>query len=356
MTAFSRFYSFFSQNSATVPPTAHPVTPTPLPIRSVVVPLPESVGPIDSLISLIPEVRPHWLSDSDSLRDEGVLFGLSDAQPDEKVAEITAYFRQQVVMGEVQREQRAETVTALNRLIRQREAEMNGLQKRIEDLTNSDITGDGLIRHTVRLLGMAAIVVGTFILIDDALYPVFTSHWIAIGVFLAGIFNLSGRTSFFYEEGSALTGRQVIKAIGLPFAASVFVLTHALSNQSIAQSTALFVFTFFVFLLAGKVLSDTGISLENDLSRIRSDKQQAADRKRHLPDWERHVRQLTGEIDDLHRQLREAIMVGGQAEATVASLNAQRDQLVNLFLSEFELARSLRYRLSEQQRQAIIHR
>lgn len=299
------------------------------------------------------ESLPYWLTDEDALRDEGVLFGLSDAGPDEKVAEIRAYFGRQVAPLDRQIEQHTEKIGELNLLIEQWESRMVALRKKCDDLLYRELTPTHLLRTVVSLLLSLGMCIGNFYLIDQTLQPSFANHWIAVGVFLAGMFNLLSRTSFFYEETTRLTARRFVEEVGLPLAASVFILAQALKTQSTGEAIALVVFVFFLFLLAGKLLLATLTTLQNGLTASQSNRQLLSDKAHKLPVWEADADRLEREIDAVRAQKWPIVTALNHLNANRTQLNTRRDQLVNLFLSEFELARSLRDRLPEQERKLM---
>jgi hypothetical protein len=299
--------------------------------------------------------QPYWLGDEGLLRDEGVLFGLSDAQPDEKVAEIKAYFTKQTAPNELVRDQYSEKISELNLLIEQRETKRTEILQRLNALYAQQPAPDNLIRTVVSLCVSIVMSIGTFFLVDETLQASFPNRWVAIGVFLAGMFNLFGRQSFFYEENTKLSGRRLLEEAGLPLAASVFVLAQALHTQAVWQAVALFIFIFFLFLLAGKLLLSTLTTLRQDITITQANRQLGVDKHQQIPLWEAQAEQLTREVDTIRAQKWPVVSALNRVEADIAQLNAQRDRLVNLFLSEFELARSLRSRLSESQRQELFN-
>ncbi|MFD2574075.1 hypothetical protein ACFSUS_25790 [Spirosoma soli] len=305
-----------------------------------------SDGPTDS--------TPYWLVDQESLRDEGVLFGLSEASPNEKIAEIKAYFTNQSAPYEQAIDHYNERVAELDRFIAQRNNRIDDLRQRINHLINRQPATDNLIRTLLSLGVSVMLCVGNFYLIDETLRPVFANRWIAVGVFLAGMFNLFGRTSFFYEEGGRLTGRRLLEEAGLPLAAASFILAQAIQKQPFWQAFALFVFVFFLFLLAGKLLLSLLTTLRHDLAIIQENRQSVLDKQQQLPLWQAQAEQLEREIEAVRAQKWPLVAALNRVETELARLNAQGDQLVNLFLSEFELARSLRDRLTEQQRTEVL--
>ncbi|UHG89025.1 hypothetical protein [Spirosoma oryzicola] len=303
---------------------------------------------------------PSWLADEEALRDEGVLFGLADAQTDEKVTEIRAHIDQQAAPIEKMVEQYTQKVEALNQVIHERESRIASLKSQIEALQEQLPIIHDLLRTSVSLLLAIGMSIGNFYLVDETLRPAFPNRWIAVGVFLAGMFNLFGRTSFFYEEGTRLSGRRLIEEVALPMAAALFVLAQAVQMQSIWQAGSLFVFIFFLFLLTGKLLLSTLTRLQNGFQAIRQNRQLLIDKQQNLPVWVTDRERLVREVEAIRNQQWPLVTTLKQLETDLARLNAKRDQLVSLFLSEYQIARSIRdrlpeQRLPEQQREALFN-
>ena len=197
---------------------------------------------------------------------------------------------------------------------------------------------------------------GNYFLIADTLLPAFprNSALISIGVFLAGMFNLFSRTSFLHETSAPVTPRRLLEEVGLPLAASFFVLVQALQTQPVLNAVALFVFIFFLFLLAGKLLLGTLTVLHRDLRTHATNQLLDTDKRTKLAGWESEIQQLKREIDDIRAQKWQILPNLNRAEASLDRLNARRDMLVSLFISEFNLARQLRSRLTEKQQKEIL--
>lgn len=356
MTLFQRFQSIFSRNTP-APAPLHPASLVHTPTGNATPKEPA----IESLSYAIPAVPvpndplPHWLADEESLRDEGVLFGLSDARPDSKLAQIRAYFGQLTAPLAEAIEQYTEKIRELNLFIEQRENRLASLRDQLDALRSQQPVPNNLFRNGFSLVLSLLLCVGNYYLIDETLHPVFTNRWIAVGVFLAGMFNLAGRTSFFYETNTRLTVRRLLEEVGLPLATSVFIFIQALQSQTIPKSVGLFIFVFFLFLLAGKLLLNTLSSLQGDLLTIQQNRQLIAQKAQNIAAWEADMEQLTREIDGFRMQKWPIVTALNHAETNLTRLNTQRDGFVHLFISEFELARSLRDRLTEQQRKGIIN-
>ncbi|WP_040006406.1 hypothetical protein [Fibrisoma limi] len=314
----------------------------------------------DVLIADVPyvvEPLPHWIADEDALRDEGVLFGLSEAGPEEKVAVIRYHFAQQTAPVEQEIERYTEKIGELNLLIEQKGTRINDLRQQLDKLRTRSFVETYLPRTLIGLCLSIVMCIGTFFLIDDTLQPTFPNNrWIAVGVYLTGMFGLFNRTSVFHDAGARLSGRRLLEEIGLPLATSLFVLAQAWSTRPVWSALALFVFVFFVFLLAGKLTLGLFTVLGNDLAGLQTNRQLRRDREQQVPVLEASLHQLTQETDTIRAQKWPLVTALNRTEAEVTRLNARRDQLVNLFISEFELARSLRDRLTERQRAEILTR
>lgn len=354
MTLIQRLRSFLSRDSTvSVPATTFAPVRTSLPPNFSV--FPENVPNVSIAVTSKIDLLPNWLADEENLRDEGVLFGLSDARPDEKIAEIRFLFSQQAAPLDELIEQHTEKIDELNLLIEQRENQITSLRDQVSALRNENPAPTNLIRTVISLLLSVLMCIGNFYLIDETLRPAFPNRWIGVGVFLAGMFSLFGRTSFFYETDTRLSARRLVEEIGLPLAASVFVLVQAWQTQSAGQAIALSVFVFFLFLLAGKLLLSTLTTLQTDIDNIQANRELILHKEQNLPVWEAQIAQLAREVETIRTQKWPIVTALNHVEADLTRLNARRDGLVNLFLSEFELARSVRDQLTEQQREAIFN-
>ena len=317
--------------------------------------MPQSV-PAQEIVSGV-EPAPAWLEDEDLLRDEAVLFGLSEARAEEKVALIKHYFSHRSADLERTVERFNEQIGELNMFIEQKENRIGELEHKHKELDTRQAAEHHLPRTLIGLGLSVVMCVGNYFLIADTLLPAFprNSALISIGVFLAGMFNLFSRTSLFHEDKAPASARRLLEEVGLPLAASFFVLVQALQTQPILNSLALFIFIFFLFLLAGKLLLGTLTVLHRDLRTYGANRAIQVAKQTKLGGWEADIQQLKREIDDIRAQKWQIVPVLNRAEAELDRLNARRDMLVSLFISEFNLARQLRSRLTDKQQKEILN-
>jgi hypothetical protein len=298
---------------------------------------------------------PSWLEDETLLRDEGVIFGLSESKPEEKVAIIRNYFVHQTADLEREVERHGEKIQELNLFIGQKENRINELKEKANQLDNRSNDGEHQLPRTIVGLAFSIVMcVGNYFLIADTLQPSYkSSQWIAVGVFLAGMFNLFGRVSLFHDTDSSVSWRRLLEEIGMPFAAALFVFVQALQNQTVWRAVALFVFVFFLFLFAGKLLLSNITVLRNDLRVWLTGTNLKKEKTTKTEHWDEETLQLNAEIDELRVQKWQIIPHLNRAEAELARLNARRDALIKMFESEFNLARQLRGRLTDKQMKEI---
>ncbi|HEV7378269.1 MAG TPA: hypothetical protein VGN64_00635 [Dyadobacter sp.] len=296
-------------------------------------------------------VIPYWLEDEDTLRDEGVLFGLSESDPTEKTDIIHKYFVHLAAGPLSDVEQHNERIQEFNLFIGQKTDRIEALKAKADiPPATAGAQEHHLPRTLIGLTLSAAMCIGNFFLIRESLRPAFAeSSWIATGIFLAGMFSLFGRISIFHDKDSKVTWRSLLEEIGLPFAASLFVFAQVYQSQGWLQAIALFVFIFFLFLFAGKLFLSNITVLRSDFKAwqdpIRDKKQQEEESYKS----ESEIQALEEERDALRVKKWQAVRDLSTSETERDRIYARRDMLIKLFESEFFLARRMKGQLSGKQ-------
>ena len=294
---------------------------------------------------------PNWLEDEDTLRDEGVLFGLSESESTEKTDIISKYFSHLTAELHGAIGQQNERIQEFNLFIGQKTTRIEALNERLSRHTSPKLVSEHQLPRTLIGLSLSiAMCIGNFYLIRESLKPAFNeSSWIALGVFLAGMFSLFGRISLFHDTDSKLSWRSLLEEIGMPFAASLFVFANVLQYQNWLQAVALFVFVFFLFLFAGKLLLSNITVLRNDLKIWIGGLNERKEATSHVENWEAEILQLQQEVDELRIKKWQILREQTVSESERDRLFARRDMLIKLFESEFHLARRMKTQLTERQ-------
>jgi hypothetical protein len=345
-------------------PRSEPLSQTAIPETSTNIasirPADKSLSPVDQVSnSSLPAESPansaleipYWLEDEDALRDEGVLFGLSESDPTEKTEIIHKYFSHLTAAHVGNIEQQNERIQELNLFIGQKTARIDLLDHKLAaHVTPRPASEHQLPRTLIGLTLSIAMCVGNFYLIRESLKPAFVeSAWIALGVFLAGMFSLFGRISLFHDTESKVSWRSLLEEIGMPFAAAVFVFAHVLQYQTWVQAIALFVFVFFLFLFAGKLLLSNITVLRNDLKIWTGSLNERKDAIYSAENCENEIVALQQEVDDLRVKKWQLLREQSISETERDRLYARRDMLIKLFESEFFLARRMKNQLTGKQ-------
>lgn len=329
---------------------AQPAVPLPAPQQAASLPAAPQQLPEAQELPKVEVQIPYWLEDEDTLRDEGVLFGLSESDPNEKTDIIHKYFSNLAASHIAGIEQHNERIQELNLFIGQKNNRIEELQERLKTPGARAEGEHQLPRTLIGITLCAAMCVGNFFLIRESLKPAFADNsWIALGVFLAGMFSLFGRISLFHDTDSKVTWKSLLEEIGLPFAAALFVFANVITYQTWWQAFALFVFVFFLFLFAGKLLLSNITVLRNDLQvwlNIRRDRQDFVENNYN---WESECQTLQEEIDELRVKKWQVLREQSHAETERDRLFAKRDMLIKLFESEFYLARRMKNELTTRQ-------
>jgi hypothetical protein len=295
-------------------------------------------------------VIPYWLEDEDTLRDEGVLFGLSESEPHEKTEIIQKYFSNLAAGYIANIEEQNERIQELNLFIGQKTNRIEELQEKLKSPVSRTESEHHLPRTLIGITLSVVMCIGNFFLIRESLKPVFNDNsWIALGVFLAGMFSLFGRISLFHDTESRVTWKSLLEEVGLPFATALFLFANVINYQTWWQAFALFIFVFFLFLFAGKLLLSNITVLRSDLQawfNIRRDRQDFEDNNYN---WETERQTLQSEIDELRVKKWQILREQSAAETERDRLYAKRDMLIKLFESEFFLARRMKNELTTRQ-------
>ncbi len=258
-----------------------------------------------ALAELEEKELPYWLSSEDALRDEGVIFGLSEANAHDKVAIIRSIFDHQIAPIAKRKEQFSEKIGELNLFIGQKESIIEELQTKIKNLGEKQKQDQNLLRTAVGLIFSVAMCIGNYYLIDHSLKNTFISNHepIAFGVFLAGMFNLFNPTSVLHDQNSKMNWRSILEEFGIPLAASFFVFVQTISFQPLLQSFALFGFVFFLFLFSGKLLLSNLTHIKKDFQAWLENQKLGKDKENQIENWEVKIDKLTTEINKLRADI-----------------------------------------------------
>lgn len=299
---------------------------------------------------------PHWLSNEDALRDEGVIFGLSEAKPDEKVKIITSIFEQKLSFYQKKREELSEKISEINLFIEKNHEDLTALQLKSASTMNKELLEENLIRVGVGLAISIGMCFGNYFLIDFSLSQGLPQNhqWISYGVFLTGMFSLFNPLSVLHSEVSKVTWKTALEEFGVPFSASLFVFVQVVENQPIFKSIALLLFVFFMFLVSGKILLSSISKLKSEIRILAKNLEMKANKKLVSTTWREEKVDLEKKIEDLRIDKWRILPELNHTEAEIDKINSEKEALINVFYSEYNLAKSYKNKMSGNQIKNIL--
>ena len=215
-----------------------------------------------------------WIENDGLLRDEGVLFGLSGTKPDEKVATIRRYYDRDLARVRARRELFAEHLRQAHEARDTIRTSVVTLREQLHDLTvELPLSSHGFHRTLTGLVSYGLVVIANFWLLYEWLRPEFEQPAIvALGVYAFGLLSLFRPRAYLYDDAPAdgpdtqrpLTWKVAVEEFGIPLVAALLPVAWSWGRHPIGQSVALFLFTLFVFLSAGKGLLSSVRRLSDD--------------------------------------------------------------------------------------------
>ncbi|HLO45441.1 MAG TPA: hypothetical protein VK175_13980 [Leadbetterella sp.] len=296
------------------------------------------------------EEFPYWLSNEDALRDEGVIFGLSDTKPEEKLKIIDSIFQKKASGLKQKREELSERIGELNLFIEKQNEEILAIEQKSKLAIEQESKEENLFRVAVGLLLSVGMCAGNYYLIDEGLKTSFPENhqWIAWGVFLTGMFSLYNPVAVIHND-SKLTWKRLLEEFGMPLAASIFVFVQVYEALPLYKSLAFLLFTFFAFMISGKILLGSIARLKYELRALNQNLNIRGDKKKVNTDWQFKKEEISLEIEKIRIEKWKILPDLNEIEAQMAKINAEKEAIVNVFMSEYNLAKNYKQKLNSSQ-------
>jgi hypothetical protein len=300
------------------------------------------VSKVDVLdIATTNEPKPTWLDEA-NLRDEAVLFGLSNTDPHDKVEAIRSYFNEKTSPYEQKVRLLEEKIGECNYWLDTYDERLETIQNELQVLEEQTFgQQQHLLRTGVGLALSIGTAVGNYFLIEENLAGRFHNYQlIALGVFMAGMFSLFGRLSLFHEGQKPRLWLRIFEEIGMPAAASLFVFAQVFGTMPAFKAFALLGFLFFLFLVSGKLLLENLTLLREDFIVFGQRNTFEKERISKITKSKTEIEQYKNEMDKYRQQKKEILPDLTELKIVLGQHTAQRDRLIRIFESEFQLAQN----------------
>ncbi|MCD8539213.1 MAG: hypothetical protein LRY55_05205 [Leadbetterella sp.] len=300
---------------------------------------------------------PHWLSSEDTLRDEGVIYGLSGTDPQEKVSIITSIYKKHTARFIRTQEELTEKIGEMNLILEKKNSGLNDLALKAGEVMKQEPREENILRVTVGLILSLGMCAGNYFLIREGLRYGFPDQngWIAWGVFLTGMFSMYYTTSFLHNE-DRVTWRRAVEELGMPLAASLFVFVQVVPHTPWYKSLGFLLFTFFAFLISGKLLLGTLARLKKEFRLLQINRNLQKEKTAAGTDWKQDMEALEKDMEKIRLEKWKIVSILNETEAHINRLNADKEAVINLFLSEYHLAKDYKDRLSGSQISKILNK
>jgi hypothetical protein len=315
------------------------------------------VFPKQNIQELINEEEefPYWLGNEDALRDEGVIFGLSDTKPEEKLKIIDSIFQKKASGLKQKQEELSERIGELNLFMEKQNEEIIAIDQKSKLAIEQEAKEENLLRVAVGLLLSIGMCAGNYFLIDEGLKNSFpeSHNWIAWGVFLTGMFSLYNPVAVIHNDAK-LTWKRLLEEFGMPLAASIFVFVQVYEAVPLYKSLAFLLFTFFAFMISGKILLGSIARLKYELRALNQNLNIKENKKKVNTDWQAKKDEINSQIEKIRVEKWKILPDLNEIEAQMAKINAEKEAIVNVFMSEYNLAKNYKQKLNSSQIKNII--
>jgi hypothetical protein len=300
----------------------------------------------------------EWILDENLLRDEGVMYGLTDGDAQEKLKTIEAFYHQKANALNIQAEQTEKRIRKVEDELLITINDISDEQKQLKAMEEErDSRKTGFLRQSISLLCYAAAVFLTFWLMYSWLrpkleYPVL----IAVGIYLFGSLNLFTPGSFLFaaeaahrEANPRERWKLLLEELVVPLIATLFVILWGYNGQDILPSAALGFLLYALFLFAGKGLLttiDKWVAAKQQLQHKIADQRL---RKKRIAGKKKRIQQLREEQAERMDALARLQEHSDQLQVKAQDLQETAETRKAYFMSEFALARSARNQLSGEQ-------
>ena len=302
-----------------------------------------------------------WILDENLLRDEGVMFGISEGEAEPKTQTIRLYFQEMIALRQKESELLQAEIAKAAAELEEQEAASARLAAAIRELAGGmPPAPHSFYRVLAGLLAYAVMTAFTFFAIYQWLRP----HWdypllTALGVYCFGALSLYAKRSFLYQagpspaDGQAPAGRDAwkiyLEELGIPLVATLFILFWGAQEVPWHQMLSFGLLLYFLFLFSGKGLLSSIQRVPREFAILRANwaqrrraKAESAAKKQELAELGQASETRSAQMSELARQRK-------TLEIEISGLEEKSAVAVAYFLSEYHLARAASSTLTSEQ-------
>ena len=308
----------------------------------------------------LPEFQ--WIIDEHLLRDEGVLYGLTQGPAEQKTKAIHDYFQAKIdtIDSEIlntTEDLHEQESTFLEKQDKEKEilADIDRMHEAIPSVPNS------YYRTLIGIVGSGLTVIITFIMCflwlgDSWALPML----VTLGVYLlGGLLLFEDGSIIFHPDREVAPGRARwklwVEEFVVPFVATAFIIVWGYDGEGFGKVivTAFLLYAFFLF--GGHGFLSYINRFRRQINPFREQMAKRAWYKKTISDLKESLIVIRQEIQALEQRIPETRRRIRDQKQKRAALDKQRDARISLFMSEYDLAKSALGRIGESGLHALIY-
>lgn len=292
------------------------------------------------------------LTNENSLREEGALFGINGAPVNEKEAQIRNSYKASMAPAQKRLEELHERIGAHNMRIEHLEQKKKDLRQLLHEKATYIPHEEHLFTSSLVLLGTLLGYVGFVYFIG--IHLPYDNPWpLAAGLPLLGLFaNYQGANVF--VEGQKHTYWRILEWYMLPLALSLVLYAETYSTLSLPAGLALIFLCFMVFGFAGRLLVEHSFNWTKSCKAWSANRSNNTFMQKEKEQVEQKIEELSEMVEEIRREKWQLSPEISSLEGQVQHFHAKAESAVNIFLAEYAFATSLKERIGEEQLKTLL--
>lgn len=302
-----------------------------------------------------------WIINEDLLRDEGVIYGISESNPNEKIQTIKDYFQEKISNLEKDIELFESNIEEMKQGIDGSKNEVDQMQDTRRELSTTFASEYNVFfRLLIGVVAYLSMLIFNFYLIfnwlkDDTGIPLIMT----LGCYFFGILSLFGSSSYLYTSDHVLFNSEVgkvrekwkvlLEELGIPFVATFFIIALGCESKPVIDIIAYALLIYFLFLFAGKGFLNITIRLRDHFLVFKSNNMHNQFRKKELEETQRLITKKEEEIEGLKKVVEQKVDQKNSKLLEVENTIKKCETTISYFMSEFSLARATKKSLSNKE-------
>lgn len=304
-----------------------------------------------------PDGEYEWILNEDLLRDEGVIYGLTDSNVEQKTSAIVHFYDIQIEVEKARADALENEAARIYEAIETLEKRLVQLQ---EDLATLSSSAHFSAHHFFRsALGVSAYGLAcglVYLAVLEWTGPLWQAPAaVTAGVYIFGALSLFNKQSILYQKDEEQIPLQrerwkiIVEEFIIPLAAAAFIISWRAKPAAPEQIVAFGLLLYLLFLFGGKGFMSSLFLLKADIIVLYNDFLKNKWRRNQIKQIKEVIQAEKKAKLDCHLDLLSTYVHTQEIDKSVRKLEATKNAKIAYFLSEYELAKSARNYMTNEQ-------